>query len=307
VRERNKDGHDHFQYRIVAPEEVTGSFPPPQYLTNAGFVVPDPTAGSEAAGQLRSRWHLPTVLESPSYAVAEAIEQVEGSHCLVVQKGNAVAADSAAATAAERDSDKLWLDMDHGLAIQKRELRVDDQFVRVINGDFVEVIPGLWLPGRSRIEYFAPRGAPEKYQDRPILIRSMRLAGYVVNQVPADFFDIVLRQQRSATSSLLEVVKAYHILRKNDNDSVKEVWVADGLGRRMEVRKGSEVELLRIDTPAWTLVWRPKVNRATLLPSRLEALLLDDASLIGRREHTLRWSEELTAFFRIEKAAMGEL
>ena len=140
-----------------ASGEAAASFSPVQYLANVGFVVPDPTVSDEAAGQLERRWHLPTVLESPSHVVAKTIEKVENNPCLVVQKANAAVADSASATAAERDYDKLWLDMDRGYAIQKRESRFEGQSVRVINSDFLEVVPGLWLPGRSRIEYFAPR------------------------------------------------------------------------------------------------------------------------------------------------------
>ena len=100
---------------------------------------------------------------------------------------------------------------------------------------------------------------------------------------------------------------AYHILiQRLDTNSIEEVWVADGLGRRMEVRKGPELELLHIDTPTWTLLWRPELDRATLLPSRLKALLLEDASLIHRWEDTIRVSEKPTAYFRIEKVKFGD-
>ena len=304
LRKRTKQPSGGFRYQAVAPAKAVECFPPPQYLMNIGFAATDPTARREANDRLCRMWFLPKLLESPSYEIAEAIERIEDSRCLVVQLAGASAADSRDAASADLDGDKLWLDEEHGLALRKRELRVDDRLVRVVNGDFVEVLPGLWFPKQSRIEYFAPPDAFKQYQGRPVLVRDMRLVCHVANQVPSELFDVALTRRGSLPRSLFDVVRAYHY--ESSMGGAKEVWAAEGLGRRMELRKGPELLLLRIDTPAWSLIWQPSMSRATLLPSRLDNLLREDASDVRRRRTAIRGAEELTAVFRLQVDHLGD-
>lgn len=105
---------------------------------------------------------------------------------------------------------------------------------------------------------------------------------------------------------MFEVVRAYHWCERMSLDgSEKEVWASKDLGRRQEIRRGGELQFLRIDTPAWSLLWRPSLNRATLLPSRLADLVDEDGGTIEMHGTAIRYAEELTAMFRLQKEQLN--
>jgi hypothetical protein len=299
LRERTKEPQGRFQHHVVPQSEVTNSFPPPQYLMNVGLAVPDPTASREAQGDLAEKWFLPKVLEDSSFSLAKEAEEIDGCRCLVVQSRNREGQEDA-----ESCHDKLWLDTEHGFALRKRELQVGDRRVRVGNDDLTEVCPGLWLPRRSRIEYLAARHVSKQDQAGLVLTQTTKLACCVANQVPPDLFDVVLTKYSPPPRSLFDSVSAYHWLKHSHyQDSVDEVWAVQGRGRRMEVRRDSKLLLLRIDTAEWSLIWRPALNRATLLPSQLAAQLREDSVWTIRRKSALR-HEELTALFRCQEGQL---
>lgn len=136
----------------------------------------------------------------------------------------------------------------------------------------------------------------------------MRLACHVVNEVPPELFDVALTESPGPppSRSLFEVVRAYHWCERMSLDgSEKEVWASKDLGRRQEIRRGGELQFLRIDTPAWSLLWRPSLNRATLLPSRLADLVDEDGGTIEMHGTAIRYAEELTAMFRLQKEQLN--
>ncbi len=299
LRERVRESQGHFQHRVVAPLEAADSFTPPQYLMNVGLAVPDPTASQEARGGLAEKWFLPEMLERSSYSLAKETEEIDGCWCLVVQSRNREGQEDA-----ESCHDKLWLDTAHGFALRKRELQVGDRRVRVVNNDLTEVCPGLWLPKQSRIEYLAARHVSKQDQAGLALTQTTKLACCVANQVPPDLFDVVLTKYSPPPRSLFDSVSAYHWLKHSHyQDSVDEVWAVQGRGRRMEVRRDSKLLLLRIDTAEWSLIWRPALNRATLLPSQLAAQLREDSVWTTRRKSALR-QETMTALFRCQEGQL---
>jgi hypothetical protein len=98
---------------------------------------------------------LPDLLERWPYAVAEKTEQIDGAACVVLDGNMECELPADGRVARKRISDRIWLDPKLGLAIRKRESRIGGQLVRAVNTDFAEVLPGFWLPKRSRTEAFA--------------------------------------------------------------------------------------------------------------------------------------------------------
>jgi len=80
----------------------------------------------------------------------------------------------------------------HGLPIRQRETRFDGQFVRVVNSDYEEVIPGLWLPKQSRTQMYGPPDAAKQVRERPVLTCNITLCFWLGNQIADEMFDLVL-------------------------------------------------------------------------------------------------------------------
>lgn len=133
LRERTKVAGGRFKHRVLAGSEALGRLPSPQYVMNWGFGVPDPTAEREVNDRLRRMWFLPEVLRSSTYTVADATDAIDGSRCIVIERRQA-GADSSSAAHGDLKDDKMWLELEHGLALQKREFKVDDRLVRIARG-----------------------------------------------------------------------------------------------------------------------------------------------------------------------------
>ena len=296
--ERTKGHHERkFKYPTVKAEAVD-CFTPPRYLMNVGFATLDPTSSHESNRRLRKTWFLPELLQSACYTVHKADEHLDGDSCLVVKSGRHTCDD----VATDVTEDKLWFDRGHGLALRKRELRVGDRLIRVVNWEFAKAHDQLWIPMRSRIEFFSAGK-----ETTPVFIQEISLASLVVNQVPPDFFHTALTKQGSLPESLFDKTQAYHWSEKRpQNGSVTEVWAVDSRGRRMEIRKAGILQLLRIDTSAWSLIWMPTRNRATLLPSRLKDKLREDAFFVRRRDNVIRLAEQTTAVISMQEEQLDE-
>jgi hypothetical protein len=95
--------------------------------------------------------------------------------------------------------DKLWLDLDRGLALRKREHKTSPgpkTAYRRVNSSFEEVAPGVWLPKESELQTVAPSDDPdfpEQYRGKPVVSSRTKVTKWVVNEVPDDLFDPLVK------------------------------------------------------------------------------------------------------------------
>jgi len=304
--------HRCFQHRSAPLSEAHDAFGPTPYLMNVGLAVPDPTGEDEARRNLQQMHFLPDLFELCAYAMSEETEVVDEAPCLVLERamsgrlpGNNVAEDRSV-------SDKLWLDPEHGLALRQRETHFDGRLVRVVNSDFVEMLPGLWLPRESQTEWFVPSEAPEEYRNRPLLVRHMRLLFWVVNQVPDDLFDVALTPLRfvpdfdltTAYRRRLYPLRGEGNDRSNKGEMTGEVWAVNGVGRREAHYRNGELSKLVVDTPRWHFLWSPAWNRVLASPSRLGDPGVQDA--VVDRAYVFRRYERHTAVFACKKERLAD-
>ncbi|MHC4405751.1 MAG: hypothetical protein ACYTG0_39395, partial [Planctomycetota bacterium] len=266
------------QYRSPAPDEASDFLPPPECLRNVGLAVPDPTAKDEGRRNLQQMSLLPDLLERWPYMVLEKTEKIDGTPCVVLLGKMECELPVGKGTERKSISDKLWLDLGHGLALRKRETGIEGQRVRVVNSEFEEVLPGFWLPRRSRRETFAPPGAAREHRDRPVMTRDVKLCLWVVNQTPDELFDVALLK---AVPPVFDTVPAFHIRRQHyqwrDEDpsgdelgETENVWMVRGVGRRRELRMGAKLFKVIVDTPRWRFEWDVPRNWVVASPSLLE-------------------------------------
>lgn len=307
-----------FEYRSLPLEKASGSFPPPQYLLNVGLAMPDPTGKDEAYRNLQQMHLLPELLELWPYNVSAKLEDVDGAACVVLQGATHQRLPGGEGADKKDVSDKLWLDFEHGLAVRKRETRVDGQLVRVVNSDFEEVIPGLWLPKQSQTQTHGPPEAPEQLRERPVLTCNITLCFWLANQVADELFDLALRRpdHHAAIASLRKTVPAYHYRKitpqvltvpgqkRPDLPKTKrthEVWMLRGVGRRVETRKGSELAFVIVDTPRWRFLHDVASNCVAASPSQLaDRNVGDDDAMLSLRDPIIRMWEQSTAGFVCE-------
>ena len=181
-----------FEYRSTTGHQARDCFQPSPYLMNVGLAVPDPTGKDQARATFRQIHLLEELLRRWPYEVLEKAEEADGARCVVLEGRVECRLPPGNESETKRFDDRLWLDLEHGLALRKRETLLDGRLRRLVNSDFAEVLPGYWLPKLSRTKYFGPSKAPEDRDDGPVLVRRMRLLMWVVNQVPDDLFDIAL-------------------------------------------------------------------------------------------------------------------
>jgi hypothetical protein len=293
-----------YRYRSVPLDDVRDSLPPPEYLVNVGLAVPDPTATDQAERYQHQMGILPDLFERRPYALSKQSEEVDGTTCAALE-ANFVCAFSAGDVSQKKHiRDKLWLDLEHGLALRKRETWVEGQLRRVSNSDFEELLPGVWLPRWSRTEIFAPPDSPKRYHDRPVCIRDTRLCLWVVNQTPDDLFDTALVEPGRVTP--LDLVPAYHYrtdwVPNNEVGSsggVTEIWAVKGVGWRRESRNGSKLQSLDVDTGRWVFAWEPARNRVRALPSLGDTV--PDHPWVIDRTTLIRESEQMTGLFACQE------
>jgi len=181
-----------FSYHSAPLAETRDALPPPEYLANVGLAVPDPTGKDEAKRNLHQMGFLPELLDRWPYAVAQKTEQIDGARCVLLEGRLECQLPTGDGSAKKSIADKLWLDPQLGLAIRRRDTLAGGQLFRVLNSDFVEVLPGFWLPKRSQTHTFAPPDAAKQHRDRPVITSGMKLCFWLVNQMPDEMFDLVL-------------------------------------------------------------------------------------------------------------------
>ncbi len=313
--------NNEYQYHAVRLDETHDALPPLPYLVNVGLAVPDPTARDEAQQNLHGLGLLTQALQRWPYAVSEEMDRIEGKPCTVLETEIECLLPGDDHPRRKNVQDKLWLDPAHGLAIRKRETRVAGQLRRVINSDFTQILPGLWLPRRSRTEVFPPPSAPKQFHDRPAWIREMTLRFWVVNQVPDDLFSAALAEPeplppgspRSGSRHRvppLHLVPAIHYsIQWGDVDKApnhaarEELWAVKDLGQRHEFHEGTKLTRLEVDNGRWSFSWDLDANRVTAYPS-LENWLRSPLLPINRAS-VIRWADEITGVFALEKERLN--
>ena len=88
----------------------------------------------------------------------------------------------------------IWLDRDRGFAMLRRDQLFERWGLdRTINSEFVEILPGIWFPQKTKTQPFAPPDAPQEYQGRPVQSWNVDLIRWSVNDVPDNRFDMITK------------------------------------------------------------------------------------------------------------------
>jgi len=171
----------------------------PVYFSNLGWDWTSSQQSVDAAELEHLRkYDFLTLLKKGSYAVEQERAEVEGVTCLVLSR-------KFEAELAEYDPEKeenvifrspatetIWLDVDRGYAMLKRENHnARWGLTRSVNSNFIEILPGLWFPKKTKGTPFAPPEAPPQYQNHPVLSWNCELIRWSVNDIPESRFDIV--------------------------------------------------------------------------------------------------------------------
>lgn len=133
---------------------------------------------------------LPELLKRRPYSVLKVTEVVDGAECVVL-----IGVPLPPETIAEKTNDKLWLDLEHGLALRKREWSMGEgrALSRLVTSDWDEFAPGFWLPKQIEVQTLIPAEATryaKKFRGRVVLRRPTTLVQCTVNKVADDLFEV---------------------------------------------------------------------------------------------------------------------
>ncbi len=188
MRDVHRDGT--VWYTITHAGRLGHWFQPAPYLVAVGLTFPDPIEKEEALHEARRMVDLLELLQRWPHEVSSKTEEIDGGRCAVLTGTIQFPITVGEVSQTFEISSKLWLDLDHGLAIRQGERQTMGTLTRMVNSDFQEVLPGLWLPKKCQMQVFAPPDAPEELKGRPVMIEHLTLTKCVVNEVPDDLFDM---------------------------------------------------------------------------------------------------------------------
>jgi hypothetical protein len=140
------------------------------YMTRVFHTLPDAVNPANDRRSVR----LADVLSDGKFSVRPDLEEVDGAPCLILTGPT-----------------KLWLDPKLGFAMRKLEALVigkDVLYDRTHNHDFVEALPGFWLPKTIWWERCGPSEAPAPYRGKPLLRYVYSVNSLRVNDVPDSLF-----------------------------------------------------------------------------------------------------------------------
>ncbi|MHC4178892.1 MAG: ankyrin repeat domain-containing protein, partial [Planctomycetota bacterium] len=171
--------------------------PSGEYLYWLGWVTvgEDLATVSTAQADVCYLGSLPALLERWSYSMSQATEVIDGAKCVVL---TGVIERTVGTGHVVKRNDKLWLDLDHGLALRKREWKSEagGTVFRQVTSNWQEFALGFWLPAEIEIQTIVPPRATryaEKYRDRVVLSRHVTLVQCIVNQVEDDLFEVPVK------------------------------------------------------------------------------------------------------------------
>lgn len=127
-------------------------------------------------GELRKKepFALCDLIPSGKYRVQDKIESIDGNPCRVLIRD---------------DLDKVWLGTSIGYAVVRREWNwlIGRQLkCRITNADFRKVAENLWLPFRSKIDFF---GHPQSKHNRLVVATTLKVTELSMN-VPDEVFKV---------------------------------------------------------------------------------------------------------------------
>lgn len=191
------DGRTERQASNASSHDVrrTPWIPPGAYLYHVGWVVLGDGLATVSASQADAARinSLPALFERWPFSVSKVTEVVDGAECVVLT-GTIERTIWVDDTKVKRN-DKLWLDLDRGLALRKREWTSEAgrALFRQVTSDWHEVAPGFWLPKHVELQTVVPAEATryaEKYRGRVVLSRHVTLVKCLVDNVPDDLFEV---------------------------------------------------------------------------------------------------------------------
>jgi len=180
-----------------------GLIPPAGLLFQAGLAFPAKLIGTPVPDFERTLREnlLPDLFDAGAYTVSDNVETLDGARCLVLagKLERTVQAHEVDVQEKYTTHDRLWLDLDHGLALRKREWTSTPgsrSVYRIVNFDFREIAKGVWLPHESEFQEIAAVNAndyPEAYRGKPVLVRKIKVTKCIANEVPDDLFEVVTK------------------------------------------------------------------------------------------------------------------
>lgn len=178
-----------------------------EYIQNLGFDVFRHIAESSGVDYesvrrggkyafVLDRPYLPEFLERhiEQYHVRDEPEDVDGYACWVIDWPR---------------MDCLWIDLEHGFAVRRRRYHWGpDKPLRyhILQRDFQEVRPGLWLPFTQIVDHFAVIPSADKDWWGKVINRSVyRVKDLEFDSVPDAFFDVRLPIGTMVTDTIREL------------------------------------------------------------------------------------------------------
>jgi len=120
-------------------------------------------------------WALCKALRNDGCRVQGDLEFVDKHRCVVVEVP---------------DPDKIWLDVDRGCAVIRRERQWNGKPMVYENSGFAEIAPGIWLPGKLRRVIFRGPGpdVPTHREGEVLIDLTQTVSRMEVNSVPDEAF-----------------------------------------------------------------------------------------------------------------------
>jgi hypothetical protein len=174
------------QYVKGSPENDLGFFQS-EYLMSVGLRHPDQTVTEKTREAMGQRlWLLPDAFDRYAYRLSGRTERTDGSRCLVVEAHWQHPEDKQVTI-----TDRIWLDLEHGLAVRRRDQLFNGQLgERWLTFRLDEIVPGYWLPKETCWKRAAPASALKEWAGKFVLAYRMTVRGWKVNDVPDSLFEI---------------------------------------------------------------------------------------------------------------------
>lgn len=165
-------GVDRAVYSVRKTPPRQTSYLPPSYLNWVCYGPEDPSGNDK-------RNHIPRMFAADTFSVNPNRNKIEGVECVVL----------------ESKEQKLWLDPALGFAVRRRDLfRQEKLALQVHCRDFIEVLPGVWLPRqvtRYVIGVSAIRNLPVAYLGKKIAQIQEQVSSIEANKESHDSFFIL--------------------------------------------------------------------------------------------------------------------
>jgi hypothetical protein len=161
-----------------------------EYLMSVGLRYPDQTVSEKTRRAMcQQMWLLPDAFELHPYQLSERTERIDGARCLGLEASWKSPTDQEVTI-----TDRLWLDLDHGLAVRRRNQLFNGQLgEHWLTFRLQEVVPGYWLPRETWWHRVAPRTAPEDWKGKFAISYHMTVLEWSANDVKDALFEIPVR------------------------------------------------------------------------------------------------------------------